>query len=203
MQSQEERKHGYVKGEVTNQEEREQKHEKSTTDEQQNEIPLMALNHVSRLCKNVKESEDFYTKVLGFVLIERPQAFDFNGAWLFNYGVGIHLVQAKEEDRLPNNTDTLDPMDNHISFQSEDMEGMVERLKQLNIKYLKRTVGEEEGAAIDQLFFKDPDGHMIEICNCENVKLVPQRSIGRIKLPFDRHIPPVELGKDDANAAKA
>lgn len=117
MQSQEERKHGYVKGEVTNQEEREQKHEKSTTDEQQNEIPLMALNHVSRLCKNVKESEDFYTKVLGFVLIERPQAFDFNGAWLFNYGVGIHLVQAKEEDRLPNNTDTLDPMDNHISFQ--------------------------------------------------------------------------------------
>lgn len=117
MQSQEERKHGYVKGEVTNQEEREQKHEKSTTDEQQNEIPLMALNHVSRLCKNVKESVDFYTKVLGFVLIERPQAFDFNGAWLFNYGVGIHLVQAKDEDRLPSDTDTLDPMDNHISFQ--------------------------------------------------------------------------------------
>lgn len=82
-------------------------------------------------------------------------------------------------------------------LQSEDMEGMVHRLEQFKIKYLKRTVGEEEGAAIDQLFFKDPDGFMIEICNCENVKLVPQRSIGRIKLPSDRHIPPVELGNND------
>ncbi|XP_009602386.1 glyoxylase I 4 [Nicotiana tomentosiformis] len=202
MQNQPERKNVHAKYEEEKEQEQEQ--EKKSTTDKQNEIPLMALNHVSRLCKNVKESVDFYTKVLGFVLIERPQAFDFNGAWLFNYGVGIHLVQAKDEDRLPSDTDTLDPMDNHISFQSEDMEGMVERVKQLNVKYLKRTVGEEEGAAIDQLFFRDPDGHMIEICNCENVKLVPQRSIGRIKLPFDRHIPPLELGKkDDANAAKA
>ncbi|XP_059311030.1 glyoxylase I 4 [Lycium ferocissimum] len=177
---------------------REQKDEKKN-----DEIPLMALNHVSRLCKDVKKTVDFYTKVLGFVLIERPQAFDFDGAWLFNYGVGIHLVHAKDEDRLPNDTDNLDPMDNHISFQSEDMEGMVQRLEQFKIKYLKRTVGEEEGAAIDQLFFKDPDGFMIEICNCENVKLVPQRSIGRIKFPSDRHNPPVDLGKHDNDAAKA
>lgn len=84
---------------------------------QQEEPPLMALNHVSRLCRNVKESIDFYTKVLGMVLIERPQAFDFEGAWLFNYGVGIHLVQAKDEDRLPDAHHDLDPMDNHISFQ--------------------------------------------------------------------------------------
>lgn len=77
------------------------------------------------------------------------------------------------------------------------MEGMVQRLEEFNIKYLKRTVGEEEGAAIDQLFFKDPDGFMIEICNCENVKLVPQRSIGRIKLPSHTHNPPLQSGNDD------
>lgn len=78
----------------------------------------MALNHISRLCRNVKESIEFYTKVLGFVLIERPQALeDFEGAWLFNYGVGIHLVQSKEDQRLPSDTDQLDPQDNHISFQ--------------------------------------------------------------------------------------
>ncbi|KAK6804020.1 hypothetical protein RDI58_001804 [Solanum bulbocastanum] len=179
-----------------------QQHQEIRDEKEKNEngTPLMALNHVSRLCKNLEKSVEFYTKVLGFVLIERPQAFDFDGAWLFNYGVGIHLVHAKdnEDDKLPNHTDNLDPMDNHISFQSEDMEGMVQRLEQFKIKYLKRTVGEEEGAAIDQLFFKDPDGFMIEICNCENVKLVPQRSIGRIKFPSDRHNPPVELGNDDS-----
>lgn len=73
------------------------------------------------------------------------------------------------------------------------MEAMEHKLKENNIKYIKRTVGDEEEGAIDQLFFNDPDGFMIEICNCEHVKLVPQRSIGRIKLPFDRHNPPLDF----------
>ncbi|KAG6436921.1 hypothetical protein SASPL_101827 [Salvia splendens] len=161
--------------------------------EEEKEAPLMALNHVSRVCRSVEESVEFYTKVLGFVLIKRPESLHFDGAWLFNYGIGIHLVQSKDEDKLPRDKDCLDPMDNHISFQCEDMEAMVKKLKEMNIKYMKRRVGEQEGAAIDQLFFKDRDGFMIEICNCENLKLVPQRSIGRIKLPFDKHNPPIEL----------
>ncbi|OMO69710.1 hypothetical protein CCACVL1_19319 [Corchorus capsularis] len=162
--------------------------------------PLMALNHVSRLCRNVKHSIDFYTKVLGFVLVERPPVLDFDGAWLFNYGIGIHLVQSKDEERLPSHTDHLDPMDNHISFQCEDMGEMEQRLKDFNTKYIKRTMEDESGAKIDQLFFNDPDGFMIEICNCENLKLVPAGSMGKIKLPLDRHNPPLDLHNDDANS---
>ena len=94
------------------------KKEEGKGNKEEHPLPLMALNHISRLCRNVKESIDFYTKVLGFVLIERPHAFEFDGAWLFNYGVGIHLLQAKDEDRLPD-PNHLDPMDNHISFQVE------------------------------------------------------------------------------------
>ncbi|XP_047979173.1 glyoxylase I 4-like [Salvia hispanica] len=85
--------------------------------EEEKEAPLMALNHVSRVCRSVEESVEFYTKVLGFVLIKRPESFHFDGAWLFNYGIGIHLVQSKDEDKLPRDKDRLDPMDNHISFQ--------------------------------------------------------------------------------------
>ncbi|OMP00817.1 hypothetical protein COLO4_12329 [Corchorus olitorius] len=162
--------------------------------------PLMALNHVSRLCRNVKHSIDFYTKVLGFVLVERPPVLDFDGAWLFNYGIGIHLVQSKDEQRLPSHTDHLDPMDNHISFQCEDMGEMEQRLKDFNTKYIKRTMEDESGAKIDQLFFNDPDGFMVEICNCENLKLVPAGSMGKIKLPLDRHNPPLHLDNDDANS---
>lgn len=81
------------------------------------EPPLMSLNHVSRVCRSVKDSVEFYTKVLGFVLTERPQSFDFDGAWLFNYGIGIHLVQSKNAHKLPHSDQHLDPMDNHISFQ--------------------------------------------------------------------------------------
>ncbi|KAG8363647.1 hypothetical protein BUALT_Bualt19G0044300 [Buddleja alternifolia] len=172
-------------------------------EKKQVDIPVMALNHVSRVCRSVEDSVEFYTKVLGFVLIQRPESFDFDGAWLFNYGIGIHLVQCKDEEKLPSDKDRLDPMDNHISFQCKSMEAMEHRLKDLNVKYMKRTVGEEDGAPIDQLFFNDPDGFMIEICNCENLKLVPQRSIGRIKLPYDKHNPPIELDTIDADVVRA
>jgi hypothetical protein len=95
-----------------------EKEEGKGKEENHHPLPLRALNHVSRLCRNVKESIDFYTKVLGFVLMERPQAFDFDGAWLFNYGVGIHLLQSKDDQDRRSETDHhLDPMDNHISFQ--------------------------------------------------------------------------------------
>ncbi|KAM1369223.1 hypothetical protein PS2_039467 [Malus domestica] len=180
--------------------EEQQKHskEKDEQKEEDDSLPLMALNHVSRLCRNVEESVDFYTKMLGFVKIERPPAFDFDGAWLFNYGVGIHLVQSEDEERLPPNQDHLDPMDNHISFQCEDMEAIERKLKKLDIKYIKRAVEDDEnGTTIDQLFFNDPDGFMVEMCNCENLKLVPAGSLGRIKLPVDRHTPPVELSQND------
>ncbi|XP_010926993.1 glyoxylase I 4 isoform X2 [Elaeis guineensis] len=161
--------------------------------------PLIALNHVSRLCKSVQASIDFYVKVLGFVLIHRPPTFDFDGAWLFNYGVGIHLIQKKDGGSLMDaRPDKLDPLDNHVSFQCEDMEVMEKRLKETNIKYLKRTVGgeeeeEEEASPIDQLFFNDPDGFMIEICNCENLELVPAGSLGRIRLPRHHHNPPLHI----------
>ncbi|XP_014521465.2 uncharacterized protein LOC106778078 [Vigna radiata var. radiata] len=162
----------------------------------ENRPPLMALNHVSRLCRNVKESIDFYTKVLGFVQTERPQALDFEGAWLFNYGVGIHLVQSKEEDqRLPSDAQHLDPQDNHISFQCEDLEAMEKKLMEMNVKYVKRTLEEEDGTKMDQIFFNDPDGFMVEICNCENLKLVPVESLNKIKIPMDRHTPPMETNQ--------
>jgi catechol 2,3-dioxygenase-like lactoylglutathione lyase family enzyme len=101
------------------QEVREEENNSDKKEEKNDQPPLMALNHISRLCRNVNESIDFYTKVLGFVLIERPPVLDFEGAWLFNYGVGIHLVQSKEEEKLPSDTQQhdLDPQDNHISFQ--------------------------------------------------------------------------------------
>ena len=74
------------------------------------------------------------------------------------------------------------------------MEELEQKLKDLNIKYKKRTLKDEENrTAIDQLFFNDPDGFMIEICNCENLKLVPAGSLGKIKLPVDRHNPAVEM----------
>lgn len=46
---------------------KEEEERKGEEENNNNPPPLMALNHVSRLCRNLKESIDFYSKVLGFV----------------------------------------------------------------------------------------------------------------------------------------
>nr|ABK26156.1 unknown [Picea sitchensis] len=101
------------------------------------------------------------------------RSFPFLLLWsrLFNYGFGIHLLQCKSSDNLPQKTE-INPTDNHISFQTPDILLVEKKLQEMDIKYEKRVV-EDEGLYVDQLFFHDPDGYMVEICNCENLPVVP------------------------------
>nr|KJB70591.1 hypothetical protein B456_011G081900 [Gossypium raimondii] len=81
-----------------------------------NPLHLKSLNHISLVCKSVEESMNFYQDILGFAPIRRPGSFDFNGAWLFGYGIGIHLLQSEDPESLPKKKE-INPKDNHISFQ--------------------------------------------------------------------------------------
>ncbi|KAH0938764.1 hypothetical protein HID58_006225, partial [Brassica napus] len=147
-----------------------------------NPLHLKSLNHISLLCRSVEESMNFYQHVLGFLPIRRPGSFDFDGAWLFGHGVGIHLLQSTEPEKLLKKTE-INPKDNHISFQHG---GGREKLKEMGIEYV-RAVVEEGGIQVDQLFFHDPDGFMIEICNCDSLPVVPlagemARSCSRVNI---------------------
>ncbi|KAK6157029.1 hypothetical protein DH2020_011277 [Rehmannia glutinosa] len=134
------------------------------------ELPLLSLNHVSYVCKSVRKSVEFYEQVLGFVLIQRP---------LFNHGIGIHLLQA---EKVPEKKVKINPKDNHISFQCSDMDLIIHQLEEMNIEYAKAVV-KEGGIIVDQLFFHDPDGYMIEICNCQNLPVLPLSSCPLKKMP--------------------
>ncbi|XP_042056973.1 metallothiol transferase FosB-like [Salvia splendens] len=151
------------------------------------ELPLLSLNHVSYVCKSVQKSVEFYVKVLGFVLIQRPSSFKFEGAWLFNHGIGIHLLKS---DNVKNNKEKINPKDNHISFQCTDMNIIIERLEGMKIEYVKAVV-REGGIIVDQIFFHDPDGHMIEICNCQDLPVLPLtacpvRKMSTPKIPISK-----------------
>ncbi|OVA12874.1 Glyoxalase-like domain [Macleaya cordata] len=135
-------------------------------------LPLLSLNHVSFVCKSVIESARFYQEVLGFVLIKRPSSFNFEGAWLFNYGIGIHLLQCNSVNDVRAKPLVINPKDNHISFQCTDVALVKRKLEEMGMKYAMAVV-EEGGIQVDQLFFHDPDGYMIEICNCENLPVLP------------------------------
>ncbi|KAK8962831.1 hypothetical protein KSP40_PGU009573 [Platanthera guangdongensis] len=134
-------------------------------------LPLTSLNHISLICRSVEQSLDFYQNVLGFFPIRRPGSFNFDGAWLFNYGIGIHLLQSEEPESIIVKAE-INPKDSHISFQCESLTLVETKLKEMGIDYVQRTV-EEGGIFVDQIFFHDPDGFMIEICNCENLPVIP------------------------------
>jgi hypothetical protein len=35
---------------------------------------------------------------------------------LFNFGIGVHLLQAEDPESMPPKKSEIDPKDNHISF---------------------------------------------------------------------------------------
>ncbi|XP_030464495.1 glyoxylase I 4 [Syzygium oleosum] len=137
----------------------------------QNPLHLKSLNHISLVCRSLEESMNFYLNVLGFVPIRRPGSFDFDGAWLFGYGIGIHLLQSEDPEKIPKKSE-INPKDNHISFQCESMEAVEKKLKEMEMDFVRATV-EEGGIQVEQLFFHDPDGFMIEICNCDSLPVIP------------------------------
>ncbi|XP_010254369.1 PREDICTED: uncharacterized protein LOC104595363 [Nelumbo nucifera] len=133
-------------------------------------LRLTSLNHISIVCRSVEESLKFYQDVLGFIPVRRPESLKFEGAWLFGYGIGIHLLQSENPEGMPRKSE-INPKDNHISFQCESMVAVEVKLKEIGIEYVQRTV-KEGGIYVDQLFFHDPDGFMVELCNCENLPVV-------------------------------
>ncbi|KAL7239756.1 hypothetical protein ACSBR2_005601 [Camellia fascicularis] len=66
----------------------------------ENPLHLKSLNHISVVCRSVDKSLDFYQNVLG----------------LFNYDIGIHLLQSEDPENMPKICQ-INPKDNHISFQ--------------------------------------------------------------------------------------
>ncbi|KAL4290988.1 hypothetical protein GQ457_14G004070 [Hibiscus cannabinus] len=99
---------------------------------------------------------------------------------LYSYGIGIHLIENPSIDDLDTTVEPrpINPKDNHISFQCRDV-GLVKwRLEVMELKYVTAVVEDEGGNRVDQVFFHDPgpDGYMIELCNCENIPILPLSS---------------------------
>lgn len=119
-------------------------------------LSLQVLNHVARQTKRLPESIRFYQEVLGFRLISRP-AFPFDGAWLYGAGIQIHLIV---DDQSPDPALAVNTRANHIAFAVEDVDAMEETLREHGILYRRNLIPDRQ---IHQIFFQDPDGHVIEV----------------------------------------
>lgn len=73
---------------------------------------------------------------------------------------------------VPPRSSIIDPKADHLSFQAESLQVVEERLQAGGIPFVKQTVT-EDGLRVHQVFIHDPDQHMIEICNCDVLPVIP------------------------------
>ena len=100
----------------------------------------------------------FYTEVLGLKILPRPN-LPAAGAWLGDEdnAVQFHLI-VTEGDYTPGPDAAVSATGRHTAWMVRDLDALRERLRALGVHYEER-VGL---VASDQLFVKDPQGHIWE-----------------------------------------
>jgi catechol 2,3-dioxygenase-like lactoylglutathione lyase family enzyme len=119
-------------------------------------LPIVAVNHVGLMTRRLAESRAFYRDVLGFREVSRPN-FNFAGSWLYNYGIMIHLIEHANAGEADGPIDTRA---NHLALHSDHLDQVERLLAERGIAYRKNMIVDR---GIPQIFFRDPDGHHIEV----------------------------------------
>ncbi|PXF46244.1 hypothetical protein BWQ96_03900 [Gracilariopsis chorda] len=130
-------------------------------------------NHIALIVSDVGRSAAFYSNVLGFQQIRRPN-FDPHGAWFTMGNLELHLT--KGTPMVPSADDLLV---GHISIETLEIEKEPEILRRMQVPFQQNVSvpnavdagqGTNESNTSDkivkQYFIRDPDGYYIEICNC-------------------------------------
>jgi catechol 2,3-dioxygenase-like lactoylglutathione lyase family enzyme len=118
-------------------------------------VRATALNHVSIPARDVDAAVRFYEDLLGMERLPSPN-FGFPVRWLRLGDLQLHLFQV---DSPPQHTNQ------HLGLEVDDFEAVYRRLKELGLfdKGGRETFLWELPSGEMQLYFRDPDGNLIEI----------------------------------------
>jgi len=134
------------------------------------------FNHISREVISASMAKRFYLDHLGFEEIPRPSHIGCEGAWLLQpaAGVHVHLIETPHDDdgarkRLEEMTAERKahqrgrlPFVDHIAFLCDDVDAAESMLKAHGVFVFRHAAA----FGAQQLFFEDPDGHVIELSSC-------------------------------------
>src|SRR4026207_990052 len=107
------------------------------------------LDHTSLRIADVARSREFYEALLGLETAERPE-LGFPGVWYDVAGAQIHLIQHGGM------MDGIDPTAPHLALQVESLAEVKRALTERGIEFL--SFGDA------QLWIRDPDGNVVELC---------------------------------------
>ena len=130
-------------------------------------MPVTQLNHYLLVAKNLEKTRDFYQKVLGLELAERPD-FGFPGYWLkTGEDICVHLASQEPNEtrdlfllkKHPKGTAGSGSVD-HIAFLARDPQEVRSRIQAHDVEMHFRSFPD---AKLFQIFLKDPDDVTIEL----------------------------------------
>ncbi|MEL6893201.1 MAG: VOC family protein [Actinomycetota bacterium] len=120
--------------------------------------PDFSIDHVSISVGDVDEARTFYSGLLGFDEIERPD-FGFPGVWYRVGAVPLHLTTNGDQRGADA---SLRPNDPHFAVAvAGDLDAFLDELRAAGADVIEL---ENSPAAERQTFVKDPWGNVIEFC---------------------------------------
>ena len=136
---------------------------------------IRSVNHIAIIVSDVGRSLAFYTEIIGFQQIQRPN-FDRHGAWLTMGNLELHLIKG-----VPNAPSGRDLIVSHIALDTNEPHKVLEKLLEYEVPFRQNIsvpdpkkarenlveAFENSEGKITQYFVRDPDGYYLEICNCD------------------------------------
>jgi len=117
-------------------------------------MKITQLNHIALHVADLAASDAFYESILQLKKILRPD-FKFPGSW-FRLGVDqeLHLIDRPVEGDAT-------PRERHFALMVDDIVAFEAHLRSKQIEF---TGPKPRPDGAQQIFLRDPDGHVIELC---------------------------------------
>jgi catechol 2,3-dioxygenase-like lactoylglutathione lyase family enzyme len=119
-------------------------------------IPRRA-HHVSFAVDDLERSKRFYEQVLELEPLPRPE-FGIRGAWYRAGNVQLHLIARPPGASGAGADAGFSPIANHTAFGIDDYPKTLSLLRERGVEVLETHPG-----VGPQMFFRDPDGNVIEL----------------------------------------
>ena len=150
-------------------------------------IRTKGINHIALVCRDMKETVEFYTKVLRMPLFKTVQLPDGGQHFFFDCGGGASVAFFWWKDgppaapgiasvkKFPGDAKTAVGSMNHLAFDMEEdsLEAALDRLEEVGVPHTHAVVNHDdspmgvasenhEGVFVRSVYFTDPNGIMLE-----------------------------------------
>jgi catechol 2,3-dioxygenase-like lactoylglutathione lyase family enzyme len=130
----------------------------------------MRLQHVGLVVRDLDRSRRFYAGALGLEEVPRPSNFTFDGAWFRFGGTEIHLLAEAHTTGGAGQggagAGAARGLTHHLACEVDDLQAACSRLAAHGVGLEGGPMPRGDG--VTQVFFRDPDGYVLELFQWTN-----------------------------------